>query len=101
MFQEGIYLAKEGDVHQITDLITALPVCVEADKIAASLRRDKREPTDEESKVLARAEALRDVLIQVDVFEDFGLSAQENQPRPALLGTEERLANLERKSYAA
>jgi len=101
MFEEGIYKAKDGEVHQITDLIKALPVCIEADKIASTLRRDKRQPTEEESKTLARAEALRDVLIQVDVFEDFGISALEKKPRVALAGTEERLANLDRKSFAA
>ena len=101
MFQEGVYEAPEGEVHQGSDLVRALPVCIEADRIASQLRRDKRQPTEEESKTLARAEALRDVLIQVDVFEDFGISALEKKPRPALLGTEERLANLDRKSFAA
>eukprot|EP00577_Skeletonema_sp_RCC1716_P005571 CAMPEP_0113406828 /NCGR_PEP_ID=MMETSP0013_2-20120614/19726_1 /TAXON_ID=2843 ORGANISM="Skeletonema costatum, Strain 1716" /NCGR_SAMPLE_ID=MMETSP0013_2 /ASSEMBLY_ACC=CAM_ASM_000158 /LENGTH=803 /DNA_ID=CAMNT_0000292713 /DNA_START=126 /DNA_END=2534 /DNA_ORIENTATION=+ /assembly_acc=CAM_ASM_000158 len=94
MFQEGIYSAPDGAVHQMTDLINALPICVEADKVATSLRREKREPTAEETNLIAKADALRDALIQVDVFEH--ATAEEAQPgyvRPALQGTEERFAN--------
>lgn len=101
MFAEGIYTAPEGEVHQITDLMKALPICVEADKIATILRRDKRQPTESESEILARAEALRDVLIQVDVFEHLGAPGAEKKTSPALIGTDERLATMERKSFAA
>merc|ERR1712232_1366765 len=52
MFIEGIYLAPEGTVHQASDLIRSLPICVEADKIASSLRRDKRQPAEEEAAKL-------------------------------------------------
>jgi len=101
-FAEGVYMAPEGQVHQVSDLIRALPVCVEADKIASTLRREKRQPTKDEEEVLARADALRDVLIQVDVFDH--LTTEEGKDgyvRPALAGTEERLAAMERKSFAA
>lgn len=102
MFAEGIYMAPEGEVHQISDLVRALPVCVEADTIASNLRRDKRQPTASESEILTRAEALRDVLIQVDVFEHLTeAEGREDYVRPALVGTEERLIALERKSFAA
>jgi hypothetical protein len=100
MFQEGIYSAPEGTIHQMTDLINALPICVEADKAAASIRKEKRKPTDEEANLIAKADALRDALIQVDVFEH--ATAEEAQPgyvRPALLGTEERFANLDQTVF--
>jgi len=100
MFQEGIYSAPDGAVHQMTDLINALPICVEADKVATSLRREKREPTAEETNLIAKADALRDALIQVDVFEH--ATAEEAQPgyvRPALQGTEERFANLDKTVF--
>jgi acyl-CoA dehydrogenase len=102
-FEEGIYIAPEGTVHQVTDLIRALPVCVEADKIASAIRRDgNRQPTEKETEILARAEALRDVLIQVDVFQKLGIGANEEGYRsPALVGTDERLASMERKTFAA
>jgi len=100
MFQEGIYSAPDGAVHQMTDLINALPICVEADKVATSLRREKREPTAEETNLIAKADALRDALIQVDVFEH--ATAEEAQPgyvRPALQGTEERFANMDKTVF--
>lgn len=100
-FTSGIYMAPEGQVHQISDLIRALPICVEADKIASSLRREKREPTPDEADKIAKAEALRDVLIQVDAFGHLtDAEGAEGYVRPALVGTEERLADLDRKSFA-
>ena len=101
-FAEGIYMAPEGKIHQVSDLIRALPVCVEADQIASSLRREKRQPTADEQGILERADALRDVLIQVDVFENLTeAEGRDGYVRPALVGTEERLASVERKSFAA
>ena len=100
-FEENVYIAPEGTMNQVADLIRALPVCVEADKIASTLRREKRQPTTDEADKMAKADALRDMLIQVDVFD--ALTAEEAQPgyvRPALEGTEERLAGLERKEFA-
>ncbi|GFH62165.1 acyl-CoA dehydrogenase-like protein [Chaetoceros tenuissimus] len=101
-FQEGIYMTPEGSgqVHQISDLIRAVPICVEADKIASKLRREKREPTAAEADVIAEADALRDVLIQVDVFEHLTTEeGMEGYTRPALVGTEERLSSMDRKRF--
>lgn len=100
LFEEGLYKAPEGTTHQVSDLIRALPICVEADKIAASIRKSKREPTAEEVEKIAAADALRDVLVQVNVFDH--LTAEEGKEgyvRPALAGTSERLSHLERKSF--
>jgi acyl-CoA dehydrogenase len=103
MFTENVYTRENGEAgHQITDLISALPVCVEADKIAAVLRREKREPTDAEANKLAQADALRDALIQVDVFNALtSEEARDGYVRPALEGTADRLAALEQKEYVA
>lgn len=100
MFEEGIYLAPEGTMHQASELIRALPICVEADRIAATLRKEKRSPTEAEAAKLDRAAALRDVLVQVNVFDHL-TEEESRQVRPALLGTEERLAELDRKSFSA
>ena len=100
MFEEGIYSAPEGKIHQMTDLIYALPICIGADKVATSLRREKREPTADETNLIAKADALRDALIQVNVFEH--ATAAEAQPgyvRPALAGTEERFASMEQTVF--
>lgn len=100
-FTDGIYMAPEGEVHQVSDLIRALPICVEADKIASTLRREQREPTADEVDKIAKAEAMRDMLIQVDAFNHLtDAEGQENYVRPALVGTAERLASLERKKFA-
>lgn len=102
MFVEGIYMAPEGTVHQMSDLIRALPICVEADKIASALRREKRQPTEEEATKLDHAEALRDVLIQVDVFDHLTeAEGRGGYVRPALIGTEERVLSMKRKSFVA
>lgn len=99
-FAEGIYTAPEGVTHQVSDLMRAVPVCVEADKIAATLRREKRQPTVAEAEKIAEADALRDVLIQVDAFDYITTEeGQEGYVRPALQGTEERLAALDRKRF--
>jgi hypothetical protein len=100
MFQEGIYIAPEGESHQISDLVRALPICVEADRIASTLRREKRNPTADEADKMFQADALRDVLIQVDVFEHLtDAERRDGYVRPALVGTQERLAALEIKSF--
>ena len=101
-FEEGVYMTPEGSnkVHQVSDLIRAVPICVEADRIATQLRKDKRQPTVEETEKIAKADALRDVLIQVDVFENLTSEESMNEyVRPALVGTEERLSALDRKRF--
>jgi len=98
-FQENLYMAPEGEMHQVSDLIRSLPICVEADKIASSLRREKRQPTEEEADKIARADALRDALIQVDVYEKFPTEVADGYTRPALAGTADRMMEQDRKSF--
>ena len=101
-FQENVYMTPEGSgaVHQMSDLIRAVPICVEADQIAATLRKEKREPTQAEAEKIANADALRDVLIQVDVFENLtSEEAMDGYTRPALVGTAERMDALDRKRF--
>jgi len=100
MFQENIYIAPEGSIHQVSELIRALPLCVEADKVASVLRREKRLPTDEEADLIAKADAIRDSLIQVDVFEHATKEeAQDGYVRPALQGTATRFETMKNKSF--
>ena len=100
-FQENVYVAQEGELHQVSDLIRALPICVEADLVASSIRREKRQPTEAEADLIAQADAIRDALIQVDVYEKFPTEKAEGYVRPALVGTEERLAELDRTRFDA
>merc|ERR1712187_232420 len=99
-FQENMYLAPDEAKNQVSELIRAVPICFEADKISALLRKEKRSPTPTETEKLAKAEALRDVLIQVNAFE--GLTDEEEKEgyiRPALQGTHELMAKLDKKRY--
>mmetsp|Transcript_11370 Transcript_11370/g.13195 ORF Transcript_11370/g.13195 Transcript_11370/m.13195 type:complete len:815 (+) Transcript_11370:305-2749(+) len=99
-FEDGVYMAQEGVPHHLSDLIRAVPICVEADKIASTLRREKRQPTVAEAEKIAEADALRDVLIQVNVFDHLtSEEGAEDYVRPALEGTEERMVALERKRF--
>merc|ERR1712137_676948 len=99
-FLENLYIAPEGTNNQVADLISAVPVCFEADKISTALRKENRQPTQTEKQILSKAESLRDRLIQVDVFN--GLTNEEYQKdyiRPALHGTTEIMAKLDRKRF--
>jgi len=99
-FLENLYIAPEDSNNQVSDLIHAVPVCFEADKISTALRKENRSPTQTEKQILSKAETLRDKLIQVDVFN--GLTHEEQHKdyvRPALQGTTELMAKLDRKRY--
>jgi len=100
-FQEGLYTAPEGTRHQVSDLIRALPVCMEADAIQRLLKKENRQPTHDEVRKMANADELRDTLIQVNVFEKFPEEEAEGYIRPALAGTADRLEAQDRKSFAA
>ena len=101
LFTELIYTrdVSEGR-HQVSDLLRAMPVCCEADSIASACRKEGRDPTADELKVLDEAERARDMLIQVDVFEH--ATEEEKQKgyvRPAIKGTEEMLGRSEVKNF--
>lgn len=102
-FSENVYMTPDGSEvgrHQVSDLIRALPICVEADRIASVLRREKRQPTADEAEKIAIADGLRDVLIQVDVFDSLTVEeSREGYARPALEGTKDRLQSLDRKRF--
>lgn len=99
-FSADVYQSPPNKKHQISDLMRALPICVKADDIAADLRRSKREATADEQKTMDEAERLRDLLIQVDVFD--AATAEEAEPgyvRPAIQGTAEMLAKADAKNF--
>jgi len=99
-FQENMYISPEETKNQVSELIRALPICVEADKIATALRKEKRSPTQTEVEKISKAEALRDILIQVDVFDSLTKEeGEESYVRPALQGTAELMEKLDRKRY--
>jgi len=68
-----------------------MPVCLEADRILMACKKERREATIAESKVLQQAEQMRDELVQVDVHQALGPLEVEGYTRPAILGTQDRL----------
>jgi hypothetical protein len=91
MFAENVYSSDPST--RVAALINAMPVCLEADAVLMACKKDKRQPTEKEAKLLAEAEALRDKLIQVDVHEQLGELETGNKGyvRPALTSTQQRL----------
>jgi len=90
MFAENIY---SGESDRVGQLISALPTCLEADAVLGKMKKEKRSPSDDEAALLAKAEALRDLLVQVDVHQEgIGLDVtQAGHVRPALASTDARL----------
>merc|ERR1712048_243153 len=99
-FTENMYIAPEQTRNQVSELIRAVPICFEADNISLAVRKERRSPTPTEAEKMSRAEDLRDKLIQVDAFN--GLTEEEQEDdytRPALQGTNELLAELDKKRF--
>ena len=94
MFAENVYVAEGGATgdNRVAELIKAMPICFEADKVLAACKKNKSQPTDKEAALLALADELRNKLVQVDVHERMGpLEQQDGYVRPALASTEARL----------
>ena len=88
LFADNVFVSGEkGD--RVTELLKALPVCLEADQVSAKLRKEKREATPNEAALLAEADAMRDDIVQVNVFEKHGPleSSIDGYERPAIAQT--------------
>mmetsp|Transcript_18242 Transcript_18242/g.61006 ORF Transcript_18242/g.61006 Transcript_18242/m.61006 type:complete len:218 (+) Transcript_18242:1869-2522(+) len=84
MFQNDVFFPAEASA-RLTMLRDWMPRAVEADALSRQLKRDKREPTAEESAFLDSVAAARDAIVQVDAFEELGAAAgREGWVRPAL-----------------
>merc|ERR1719152_47376 len=91
LFKQNTF-TTDKKIHRVTRLYEAMPVCVAADEVAKTLRREKRDPTEEEVALQIAADEWRDELVMVDAVEKYG--TMENSPgyeRPALAGTRARL----------
>ena len=67
MFASNVYLGEGGVTgeNRIKELIAAMPVCLEADAAASAAKKAKRAPTEAEATLIARADTLREKLVQV------------------------------------
>jgi len=92
MFAENVYTSDPFGENRVAQLIEAMPICLQADAALSSCKKEKREPTLAEQKLIDAANSLRDKLIQVDVHEGLGPNEKGQFERPALVGTKEMLA---------
>ncbi|KAF1330917.1 Acyl-coenzyme a dehydrogenase, partial [Globisporangium splendens] len=87
MLSQSMFVSKnEND--RVALLNATLPKAVKADAILTKLRKEKRNATAEEKKLIDEVEAAREVIIQVDSFA--GLGAETSKPkdyvRPGMIG---------------
>jgi acyl-CoA dehydrogenase len=94
LFARDVYVGvgHDGKETRVTELLRALPLCVEADALEKKLKKEKRDPTSREAELLAKAVNVRDKLVQVDVHAKLGpLEQGDGYTRPAILSTQNRL----------
>lgn len=84
---EHVFISKDPK-DRVALLNAALPKAVKADEILGKCRKEKRQPTPSEQALIDEAEAMREIIIQVDSFP--GLGKESTTPgwkitdRPAL-----------------
>eukprot|EP00940_MAST-03C_sp_MAST-3C-sp2_P000120 g120.t1 len=86
---------------RVREIDAAFPVCIEADKILADMRRTKRQASDAENALLERAEELRERIIQVDAFEQLVHPHEELVRGTTPLDTSLQKQGLQRQSSFA
>mmetsp|Transcript_55721 Transcript_55721/g.132983 ORF Transcript_55721/g.132983 Transcript_55721/m.132983 type:complete len:766 (+) Transcript_55721:102-2399(+) len=68
LLTEGCFVSKDPQ-DRINQIVRAMPLACQADEYLAACRKEKRQPTDAEQAVINQAEELRELIIQVDVFD--------------------------------
>lgn len=76
MLSQNVFVSKDQN-DRVNQISRAVSLACEADGYLAACRRQKRQPTAEEQKVIDEAEALRELIIQVDAFDT--LSGQDHK----------------------
>lgn len=64
---ENVFVSKNPN-DRVNQIARAVSLAVEADRVMAACRKERREPTKEEAAKIDAAEALREQIIQVDSF---------------------------------
>ena len=67
LLTDNVFVSKNPN-DRINQIVRALPLAHQADLFLAACRKEKRQPTAAEKEVIDQAEALREQIIQVDVF---------------------------------
>ena len=78
LLTQNVFVSKnEND--RVNQISRAVSLAVEADGYLAACRKAKRQPTEEEQKVIDAAEDLREKIIQVDAFATLGSSDHKGE----------------------
>ena len=93
---ECLYFSQDPN-DRVSMLNATLPQALAADKILTQLRKEKRVANEEEKVIIDTAEALREIIIQVDSFARIG--KELNQPEDWVAS--ERPAYANAYAYAA
>eukprot|EP00961_Rhodomonas_salina_P262281 3544464-Rhodomonas_salina.1 len=71
LLTQNVFVSK-SETDRVNQISRAVALACQADGYLAACRRAKRKPTAEEQRVIDEAEALRELIIQVDAFETLG-----------------------------
>lgn len=73
LLQQNLYFVKDKDrMNRTSFLVSMIDKAVEVDEIYTKLRKEKRQATAVEQKLIDEVEAARESIIQVDSFERLG-----------------------------
>lgn len=88
LISDSVFVSKDPE-DRVALLNATIGKAVEADKVLAKLRKEKRNATPAEQQLIDEVEAAREKIIQVDSFD--GLAAETSKPkdyiRPAMIGS--------------
>jgi acyl-CoA dehydrogenase len=87
LFEENMFVSKKNPKDRVALIHATLPKAVKADVILAKLRKEKRQATVEEQKLIDEVEAARNEIIQVDAFTGLGKEkhADKTYVRPGMM----------------
>ncbi|ETW03800.1 hypothetical protein H310_05165 [Aphanomyces invadans] len=77
LFSTSMFISKDP-TDRVAKIHHTLPKAIQADKILAAIRKEKRSATVDEQTLIDQVEALRNEIIQVDAF--YGLGAEIGAP---------------------
>ena len=67
-FEQDLFISKNVTDNRTSLIVQTLPKAIAADAILTKLRKEKRQPTAEEQKVIDEAETAREEIIQVSII---------------------------------
>lgn len=71
-FEQDLFISDNDAANRVSLIVHSLPTVIQADKLLAAIRKEKREPTTSEKLIIDTAEAAREEIIQVNSFPRLG-----------------------------